>query len=138
VTLEEVFQKVLFASKVTFEEAFLKVRAFAANADPALAGVELMQCADVKDAASRKGRSRAFMHTGHVAHKICYASPAKFLSLNCIVGILLHEFGHLGSNGGEVDADQWVLVKLGIALEYKGKLCLEWVDDITAKKVLGL
>jgi hypothetical protein len=124
---------------VTFEEAFQKVRAFAATADPALSTTELLPCGDVRGGKTPfTRRSRAFMHTGHLPSRICYAPPTRMLALNYIVGILLHEFGHLGSGGGEVEADTWVAAKLGIALEYKGKLCLEWVDDDTARRILGL
>lgn len=124
---------------MTFEEAFAKVRAFVAAAAPDLAGVELTACAEVRGEKSPfKRRSRAFMHTGHLPGRICFAPPMRLLPLNFVVGILLHEFGHLGSNGGEVEADTWVVSKLGIALEYKGKLCLEWVDDATARRVLGV
>jgi hypothetical protein len=122
---------------VTFEEAFQKVRAFAAAGEASLSGVELVACKEVRSGVARSSRHRAFMHTGHLDGKVCYAPPIRLLPLNYVVGILLHEFGHLGSKGGEAEADQWVLVKLGIALEYKGKLCLEWVDDATAKKILG-
>jgi hypothetical protein len=122
---------------VTLEEAFAKVRAFASAADPALSDVELKPCAEVRKGTSRAGRSRSFMHTGHLPGSICYAPPTRILSVNFIVGILLHEFGHLGSNGGELEADTWVATKLGVALEYKGKLCLEWVGDDVVRRILG-
>lgn len=123
---------------MTFEEAFQKVRSFVAATDPSLSSVELTPCAEVRKGASRAGRSRAFMHTGHLPGRICYAPPTRLLSLNFIVGLLLHEFGHIGSGGGELEADNWVAVKLGIALHYKSKLCLEYVDSEVVRHILGL
>jgi hypothetical protein len=114
---------------VTVEDAFIGVRGCSASINRRLGNVLLRPCAEVRKNLRGAARARAFMHVGHTEGAVCFDAAMRRLPLNHAVGILLHEFGHLGSGGGEAEADQWVLAKLGIAIRYKGRLCLEWVDD---------
>lgn len=123
---------------MTPEEVFVKVRDFASRADPKLADVVFTPCGSVRTGMRGKARSRSFMHVGHVPGTVCFHLEMDKLPLNHIVGVILHEFGHIGSNGGEAEADAWVVAKLGITLEYKGKLCLEWVPDEVVRRVLAM
>jgi hypothetical protein len=87
---------------------------------------------------------RAFMHSGHTRNQrggprvctICCWGPAtEELSGSFLVGLFLHEFGHLITRGNEKKADRWVFEKLGVPLRYKGDLKLEWVSPSMCKKL---
>lgn len=120
------------------DRAFAAVRERVAKADPGLALTALRVCGELRHKLKGKTRSRAFMHVGHHPGSICLHPAAGKLKVNHVVGLFLHEFGHLGTpDGSEADADQWVLVKLGIAILYKGPLCLEWVPDDVVAGLLG-
>ncbi len=78
---------------------------------------------------------RAFMHTGHHADTICIASQTAALDKHHIVGLFLHELGHLLGRTGEPGADLWVMRRLGIPIEYRGKLGIEWVSPEAARSL---
>lgn len=80
---------------------------------------------------------RSLMHTFHHPNTICSLSLAEGASEGFLFGLLLHEFGHLGSGGGERDADRWILDNFGIRIQYLGELDLEWVDQASIRKILG-
>lgn len=90
----------------------------------------LVGCVHLERDRQRSGLAgrRAFMHVGCVPNRICVSPTAENLPTEHLVGLFLHEFGHLGSGRGEPDADLWVMQKLGIPIEYKSGLELEWVD----------
>lgn len=72
---------------------------------------------------------RAFMHVGHhPAGAICVAPEAEKLSDEHLLGLFLHELGHIATQGNDMAADAWVFTALGVPIEYKGKLTLEWVN----------
>ena len=69
------------------------------------------------------------MHTRHRPGKICTWYPAaKSLSRAHLTGLVLDEFGHLGSGAGDVVADRWVFIHFGIMIKYEGDLLLEKVS----------
>lgn len=80
---------------------------------------------------------RAFMHVEGWDRVICAAADAGKLPDSYQVGLILHEFGHIGSGGGEQAADEWVLVNFGIMLHYMGPLEVEWVNEKDLSRVLG-
>ena len=115
-------------------DVFLRVKAFVierlSGEDHTMDAVNLLHCGDVTASAPGGQRERSYAHVGHWPGTVC-AELIKFaeLSLEHQVGILLHEFGHLGDEfGGEQGADRWVFVELGVALEYRGALDLQWVS----------
>lgn len=70
---------------------------------------------------------RVFAHVFHRRDRaICVCREFEGLPLGHQVGILLHEIGHLMSNGGEAEADLWVDDNLGIDIDYRSTL--QWVD----------
>jgi hypothetical protein len=77
------------------------------------------------------------MHTNHRPGVICADGAISALPLNHLVGVLLHEFGHLAAGESEAAADQWPLARLGIPITYKGPLCLEWVSGNDLRMILG-
>jgi hypothetical protein len=117
---------------------FLRVRAFVARKFPELEKTQLEAfCLGVeRDRKKRKGLlgRRSFAHVGHRPGKICTWYPAaKGLSKNHLYGLFLHEFGHIAAGHGEMEADRWVFVHFGIAIEYRGNWMLEWVSPETVK-----
>lgn len=66
----------------------------------------------------------------HVFHRrgrvICLCRAFDRLALPHKLGILLHEIGHLMSNGGEAEADLWVNDNLDIDIDFRNTL--QWVD----------
>ena len=69
---------------------------------------------------------RVFAHVFHRRGKvICVCKDFDKLELGHKIGVLLHEIGHLMSNGGEAEADLWVQDNLGIDIDYKNTV--QWV-----------
>ncbi len=121
--------------------AFEIVRRFVSRVKPKLAWTKLaVGCREIvlfrKMNAGRVGE-RSLMHTFHHQSTICSLPLAEGLSENYLFGLLLHEFGHIGSGGGEREADRWILEHFGIRILYLGDLDLEWVDYFTIKKIIG-
>jgi hypothetical protein len=70
---------------------------------------------------------RVYAHVFHKPKKtICLCRAYDRLPLGHKLGIMLHEIGHLLSDGGEAEADLWVDDNLGVNIEFKGTL--QWVD----------
>jgi len=104
-----------------------KVFSFLARHVPKLSRIKLfIGCPVIRQ--ERKKSKRAFCHVGHHKEAICCAPETARLPLNHIVGLLLHELGHLATGKGDLEADVWCAKVLGVPIQYKGKLHLEWVD----------
>lgn len=76
------------------------------------------------------------MHVGHKPGTVCALGICSTLPPNFLFGLLLHEFGHLGSGGGELDADYWILNTFGIRIEYRSSLDLEWIDGFSIARIV--
>jgi hypothetical protein len=108
---------------------FFSVRQLVQSVRPDLGAnhIGVCFCNEIRYQMRGKERRRAFMHVGHNPTSICVDHAAEKLSDEYLTGLFLHEFGHLATpEGSEQDADQWVFRKLGIVIEYRGNLCLEW------------
>jgi hypothetical protein len=137
------------AKSPRLELAFRLVQRFVSRAKPALAWTKLrLNCREIVQARKfdpGKHGQRAFMHAymdtiagdGHTPNTICSLSLAESLPEGYLFGLLLHEFGHLGSGGGERDADRWILEKFGIRILYLGELDLEWVDQFAINRIIA-
>lgn len=68
------------------------------------------------------------MHVGHKQGAICALAVCERLPVQFMTGLFLHEFGHLGSGGGELEADRWIFEKFRIRISYVSELDLECVD----------
>lgn len=122
------------------ELAFNLTRRFVSPAKPALLWTKLkVNCPEIiRFRTYNPGiqGQRAFMHTFHDRNTICSLSLAGRMPEGYLFGLLLHEFGHLGSGGGEREADQWILDNFGIRIQYVGALDLEWVDDWAIRRIV--
>lgn len=120
--------------------AFRLARRFVSTAKPSLAWVKLLvNCPEIvrfRTYNPGKVGQRSFMHTFHEPNTICSLSLAGTMQEGYLFGLLLHEFGHLGSGGGEREADRWILDNFGIRILYAGELDLEWVDQWSIRRVL--
>lgn len=125
------------------ETVFYAVRTFVGKKFPKLLHIHLdMLCGEIlKYRNAHHGKlegRRAFMHVGHLRRAVCTWAPAiGNMGLQYLVGLYLHEFGHLGSQGGEEAADGWVKEHFGITIHYRSKLQLEWVSLKDARKALA-
>lgn len=111
--------------------AFFRVARFVSETKPQLAGVSLRgECKEVME--YRKKSPRVFMCAAVDAKVICTWAPAvDKLPESHLIGLLLHEYGHLAGNASEEGADAWVWKTFGIPIEYKDygpAKDLEWVD----------
>jgi hypothetical protein len=84
---------------------------------------------------------RAFMHTLHVPGTVCAVGIACGLSPEHLVGLMLHELGHPMAQAAygrseQEDADRAVKEFLGVKIQYKGDLLLEWVSPTVAVRIL--
>ena len=120
--------------------AFRLTQRFVSSAKPSLAWTKFkVNCPEiVRFRTYNPGTQgqRAFMHMGHEQNTICSLSLAERLPEGYLIGLFLHEFGHLGSGGGEREADQWILDHFGIRIQYVGALDLEWVDDWAIRRIV--
>lgn len=123
------------------ELAFRLVRRFVSSEKQSLAWTKLkLNCREiVQFRVYNPGKvgDRAIMHTVHEPNTICSLSLAERLPEGYLFGLLLHEFGHLGSGGGEREADRWILDRFGIRILYIGDLDLEWVDHFSIGRIIG-
>jgi len=73
-------------------------------------------------------KPRVYAHTYHAPFVVCVCR--KFVSApdEVILGVLLHEIGHLFGGKRERDADRFIYNTLGVKIRYKGKERLEWVS----------
>lgn len=122
-------------------EAFFKVRTFVHSVTGKFESTKpVTHCPEIgffRRTSERYLGSRSFMHTGHRRGSICMVRQAALLSDSHLVGLLLHEFGHLGGGHGEPEANRWVLNKLGIEIDYRAPLDIQWVPAETARKILS-
>jgi hypothetical protein len=120
---------------------FRKVRSFIHSGTGKFAAVRsLVSCSEIS--LLRRGNrnylgDRAFMHMGHLPRTVCMVRQAAALSDCHLVGLMLHEFGHMGGGGAEPEADAWILKTFGIGIQYKGPMDLQWVDRATVSRILG-
>ncbi len=123
------------------ELAFRLVKRFVSQAKPSLAWTKLaVGCPEIvlfRKMNKGKVGARSLMHTFHHPNTICSLSVVESAAEGYLIGLLLHEFGHLGSGGGEREADRWILDNFGIRIQYLGELDLEWVDQWAIRRVLG-
>lgn len=97
-------------------------------------------CKDIEQ--YRRGSKRSFCHVFHRDGIVCTVPALMTLPINYIVGILLHEIGHTiamreWNCSLEQEADIAVMKFLGVNLDYKGDLTLEWVSTDVVRRVLG-
>lgn len=123
------------------ELAFRLVRNFVSKAKSSLAWTKLLVgCREIilfrKINAGRVGE-RSLMHAFHRPNTICSLPLVDRVPEGYLFGLLLHEFGHLGSGGGEREADRWILDNFGIRILYLGVLDLEWVDHFAIGRIVG-
>lgn len=74
---------------------------------------------------------RQYMHVGHVDRTICYASATLELGLPWVLGLMIHEIGHLwlvdaGRKHTEGEANEAGRLITGIRVQFKGPRVLEW------------
>ncbi len=122
------------------ELAFRLVRNFVSRAKSSLAWAKLeVGCPEIilfrKMNPGIQGE-RSLMHTFHHPNTVCSLSLVDHLPEGYLFGLLLHEFGHIGSGGGERDADRWILENFGIRILYLGDLDLEWVDAFVIQRIV--
>ena len=79
--------------------------------------------------------ARSLMHVGHKRGTVCAIPACNRLPANFLAGLFLHEFGHLGSGGGELEADRWILDTFGIRIYYKTELDLECIDQFAIHRI---
>lgn len=120
---------------------FRRVRLFVSSKAPRLIAIRaLISCSDIY-LLRRTNRNylgdRAFMHVEHLKRTVCMVRQAACLSDAHLVGLFLHEFGHLAGGPSEPEADAWVQRKLGIMILYKGPMDLQWVDRAAVSRILG-
>lgn len=119
--------------------AFRLIRAFVAKKWPAARFVRLqIECPEIRafrDAHPGPVGARSLMHVGHRQGTICALAICERLPEHFLAGLFLHEFGHLGSGGGELEADRWVLDTFGIPIYYKTELDLECVDQFSLIRI---
>ena len=91
--------------------------------------------------ARRAGNPRAFFHVGaHDPGKVCTVDAAAKLDDSYLVGLMLHELGHVIAakefgRSDQIDADDAVRRFLGVKLHYHGPLLLEWVPPSVARRI---
>ena len=119
--------------------AFKVVRKFVSKADPRLLWTKLsIGCSQIEAfRVANPGTvgQRSLMHVGHLPGTICALPICGEIGHNFLVGLLLHEFGHLGSGGGEREADEWIKTNFKIPIYYRSGLDVEWVSEKDVRRI---
>jgi hypothetical protein len=93
--------------------------------------ITLRHCSEADSDHARS--PRAYAHVGHYAHCVCLSRAIVFLPREFVVGILLHELGHLAGGKTEAVADQLGGALAGVVIQrrtHKGHGIarnLEWI-----------
>lgn len=100
----------------------------------------LVDCPEILK--NRRTDRRAFFHVGHRPGKVCTVRDAAKLSVNHVVGLMLHELGHpmatkAFGQSEQGHADGAVSGFLGVKIQYKSPLVLQWVPDKVVRGILG-
>lgn len=123
------------------DAGFRLVRAFVALKWPPARFVRLaVGCRAIEDFRNThpgKVGQRSVMHVGHKQGTVCALALCDRLPAGHLAGLLLHEFGHLGSGGGELEADRWVRDTFGISISYESELDLEWINSFAVSRILA-
>jgi hypothetical protein len=80
---------------------------------------------------------RSLMHVGCGRMMVCTIRWAAGLADGTLVGLYLHEFGHLLGGIEEPAANNFIKRNFGIEIKYRGPLDLQFVDPLTARRVLS-
>ncbi len=119
--------------------AFKVVRKFVSKVDLRLLWTKLsIGCSQIEAfRAENPGNVglRSLMHVGHLPETICALPICGEIGHNFLIGLLLHEFGHLGSGGGEREADEWIKNNFKIPIYYRSKLDVEWVSEKDVRRI---
>mgnify|MGYP001562475383 CR=1 FL=1 len=107
-------------------------------------GTKLQSCEQAND--EHAASARQFMHAGHRKNTICYAHATLSLARPWIIGLLVHEFGHLVLGGPNMDlpkhseqaANEAGEAATGIKVVFKGPLRLEWSDPKEYSKAVWI
>ena len=105
------------------QKYFRQVRKFVGNKFPKLKRTKLcIGCKELKnDKRYDKEGYRLYMHVGHFTNKICVVTQAAKLPKRNLIGLFLHEFGHLIGGATQYDADTAILNNFGIPILYDHK-----------------
>jgi hypothetical protein len=129
------------ATVQNLDAAFRLVRAFVARTWSPARFVRLaVGCQAIEDfRKSHPGKvgQRSVMHVGHKQGAVCALALCDRLPAGHLAGLFLHEFGHLGSGGEELEADRWVLDTFGISIRYESELDLEWINPFAVSRILA-
>jgi len=110
-------------------DAFWRVRNFVSKKNGHLEHVILdITCPKVLALRKIRGEGRRLFAHASCNGRICVNPLLGKQSMPYLIGVLLHEFGHIAGGPEEGDADMWVLTTFGIPIIYKGPLFLEWLD----------
>jgi hypothetical protein len=96
------------------------VRSIASQYDPRLGSCSLLLgCADANAAHRRKHRQ--YMHVQHYPGVVCVAGAASRLGKKSLLGLFMHEFGHLLGGATQWQADLTAFQCFGYPIRYDPK-----------------
>jgi hypothetical protein len=98
-------------------KAFKRARALLAETHPEVLAFGLWVGCPICEKAHREAY-RNFMHVGHHPATVCSSAAAKGLGKANLLGLFLHEFGHVIGGPSQWEADQAILWTLGIPIRY--------------------
>ena len=108
---------------IRIQKYFRQVRKVVSVKFPRLRKVKLfIGCKELKyDKRYDKEGYRLYMHVGHLRNKICVHPSAESLPKRNLLGLFLHEFGHIIGGPSQYDADTAILKYFGIPIFYDHK-----------------
>jgi hypothetical protein len=98
-------------------DAFVKVRALVARGHPEVLGYGLLLGCPTTER-DHAVQSRRYMHVGHQPGCVCASRSVERLPRKNLVGLFLHEFGHIIGGPEQWDADMGIFRALGISILY--------------------
>jgi len=107
-------------SKRTIHECFEVVKQAASQFDPTVAGYSLLIGCPMAEKEHRRA-SRQYMHVNHYEGAVCCARAAERLRRNSLLGLFLHEFGHVLGGPKQWQADTAAFELFGFPIRYDAR-----------------
>lgn len=104
------------------DKCFFLVRKFIAKKFPACRTTKLfIGCPSLMRDKAYSQEKRLYMHVGHKRNTICVMAEAGLLPRRNLLGLFLHEFGHIIGGPSQYEADMAILTHFGIPIFYDKK-----------------
>jgi len=103
-----------------------------------MSSIKLAYCKDIeRERKTKIDGERRLAHTGHEGGIICISKELSEMPYRNIIGVLLHEFGHILTDlGDEKVTDEYIHKTYGIEIKYDSELELQYVNEDVVEEII--